>query len=420
MREDESVSVRNRRIYYGWTMLPLAMLAMFASSPGQTYGVSIFNESIRSSLELSHSEFAFAYTLGTILGAFPIAFIGTQMDRFGIRTVILFALPAFCMACLALAFTRNWLMLFLAFSLLRMLGPGTLAFMSSNVLAFWFQRRLGTVEAVRQLSMSLSIAVVPILNVWLLRDFGWRWAYGIWSVALGVTLFPLFLVCFRNRPEEVGQTIDHQQIEPDNSTTATTTEGLPELTLPEALRSEAFYVLAAGTALFAMILTAMTFHLVPILAEKQLSAETAATTLVTSACVMAAAQLLGGICSDRMRGSWLVFIGLLALSGTMLMFLSATTAVQAGFAGGMMGFAQGFYFSATQPLWVRFFGRKQLGRIRGVVMTVMVASSSLGPLLTGLGFDLTGSFRPVLVTFCMLPIPLACCAFLVRPPRASH
>jgi hypothetical protein len=46
-------------------MLPLATLALVASSPGQTFGVSIFNEPMRESLSLSHSQFAAAYMLGT-------------------------------------------------------------------------------------------------------------------------------------------------------------------------------------------------------------------------------------------------------------------------------------------------------------------------------------------------------------------
>jgi hypothetical protein len=38
--------------FYGWVILPLAMFAMFATSPGQTFGVSIFNEPMRESLKL--------------------------------------------------------------------------------------------------------------------------------------------------------------------------------------------------------------------------------------------------------------------------------------------------------------------------------------------------------------------------------
>ena len=36
-----------RSFYYGWVMLPLSMATLIASSPGQTFGVSVFNEPLR-------------------------------------------------------------------------------------------------------------------------------------------------------------------------------------------------------------------------------------------------------------------------------------------------------------------------------------------------------------------------------------
>jgi hypothetical protein len=37
-------------LYYGWVMLPMSIAALIASSPGQTFGVSVFNEPMRLSL----------------------------------------------------------------------------------------------------------------------------------------------------------------------------------------------------------------------------------------------------------------------------------------------------------------------------------------------------------------------------------
>ncbi len=409
---------RRRGVFYGWIMLPLAMLAMFASSPGQTYGVSIFYESIRSSLKLSHGQLTLAYTLGTILGAIPISLIGSRMDRHGMRVVMLFALTAFCVSCLVMAAVNSWFLLILAFCLLRMLGPGTLAFLSSNVLAFWFQKRLGSVESVRQLSTSASFALVPLLNVWLLNSVGWRMAYLCWGIGLWVVLFPLFYVLFRNQPQDVGQEVDDGRLlEEDSSVPA---KNLPELTLNDALKTPVFYVVTAGTGLFAMTLTAVTFSLVPILAEQGLGEEVAATTMMISAVMMAVSQLLGGYLADRVKAPVLVFIGLISLSVTMLGFANCTEAHGAWLSGAMMGFAQGFYFSSTQPLWVRYFGRRHLGKIRGTVMSIMVATSSLGPSIAGQARDLMLSFQPALLFFAALPVPVALCSFLIRPPRTNR
>ena len=76
---------RLRRVYYGWVMLPIATLAIIATSPAQTFGISVFNASLRSSLGLSHSQLTGAYMLGTLLASLPLSWVGAMMDRFGLR-----------------------------------------------------------------------------------------------------------------------------------------------------------------------------------------------------------------------------------------------------------------------------------------------------------------------------------------------
>ena len=115
-------------IYYGWAMLPLSMAALIASSPGQTFGVSIFNEPIRESLCLSHGQLAAAYMLGTLMAALPITFTGALMDRFGLRRTMLVVIGLFGAACLLISQAVGWWTLLLSFFGLRALGPGALAF----------------------------------------------------------------------------------------------------------------------------------------------------------------------------------------------------------------------------------------------------------------------------------------------------
>ena len=62
--------------YYGWLILSVTALAMFFSGPGQTYAISIFLEPMRKSLNLSLSEIASLYTLGSLSAAVFLVFIG--------------------------------------------------------------------------------------------------------------------------------------------------------------------------------------------------------------------------------------------------------------------------------------------------------------------------------------------------------
>lgn len=404
------------RLYYGWIMLPLSMAALIASSPGQTFGVSIFNESLRLSLRLTHGQLASAYMLGTLLGALPIAYIGYLMDRYGLRRTMLLVVTLFSAACLATSQAQGWLTLAASFCLLRMLGPGALSFLSGNTLPFWFERRLGTVEGLRQLGMAAAMCLVPALNLWLVAHWGWRGAYLLLGAGVWLLLFPMFFLLFRNRPGDVGQALDGQTQLP---TTGGNEASIPwrGLTLGETFRTRACWIVTAGTALYGLILTGVFFCLTPIFQERGLLERHAATTLTVFALCLAAMQLGGGILADRVRAPRLMAIGMAGLGlGAYLLHIAATP-LMAQAAGAVLGAGQGLYFGVTHPLWARYFGRRHMGKIRGVLTTITVAASSLGPLFAGFTKDWLGDFDVALIVFALAPLPVAVLSLFATAPR---
>lgn len=406
---------QGRPFYYGWVMLALTMAALVASSPGQTFGVSIFNEPMRVSLGLTHSELAAAYMIGTLVGALPITFVGSLMDRHGGRRVLLLVLSLFCAACLCTALVQGWFTLVVAFSLLRMLGPGALAFVSSNTLAFWFDRRLGMVEGIRQLGMGVVMLVIPALNLYLVHHWGWRGAYALVGAVIWCLLFPIFICFYRSRPEDVGEVLDG----------ATPGEANPGadfwwgLTLEQTLRTYSFWIVTAGTLCFSLIHTAIFFCLVPIFEERGLTHHDAATALMAYAGTLAVVQLISGTLADRISSRALLFSGLVGLSFGIATVRGAHTGLTATLATAALGTAQGLFFGAAQPLWARYFGRQHLGKIRGLLVTLNIASSSLGPLVAGLSRDATGTFSFSLLLFAFAPLPVALLTLWAVPPRRT-
>lgn len=404
-------------LYYGWVMLPLSMGALIASSPGQTFGVSIFNEPMRSSLGLSHGQLAAAYMLGTLLGAIPITYIGRQMDRHGLRRTMLAVISLFSLACVLTSLVQGWMALVLAFCFLRMLGPGALSLLSGSTIAFWFDRRLGTVEGFRQVGMALAMASIPALNFWLVSQWGWRCAYGILGVGVWLLLFPALALLFCNHPEEVGQAVDGLSERASGvPTNRDANEAFWGLTLGETLRTSAFWIVAAGTALFGLIHTAVFFCMVPIFQERGLSIGDAAAVLTVFAGCLAVMRLLGGILADRVPAAYLLCTGTAGLATAILLLFFADAAPSAWVAGAVLGISQGIFFGAAHPLWARYFGRRHLGKIRGALMTINIGSSSLGPFFAGLTRDWHGNFDMALVVFSIAPPPIAVLSLLVAPP----
>jgi MFS family permease len=421
------------RLYYGWWILLMVMASTIATFPGQTFGISILSDPMRIDLGLSHSQLALAYSLGSLFSAVPIVFCGWLIDRFGLRRVLISVVGLFSLACWCMAAASSWWGVVIGFTMLRMIGPGCMSLVSGNTLPFWFQRRLGLVEGLRQSGMAVAMIGIAPLNLYLVASLGWRGAYFWIGVVILAGLLPVLVTFFRNQPSDIGQPLDgrRREIAGGSASTDITTDsvarsvsgmaddedsGVLGLPVEQVLRSYAFWVLTFGTSIFGLIMTALLFCVFPILEERGLAVGQASMFLMTLAVGLTLLQLLGGWLSDFVPTHWQLSCGLLGLVAGITWLGLTEDPYSVILAGGLLGSSQGLYFAAANPAFARYFGNLHLGRIRGVLMTINIASGAFGPSLAGLVRDLSGSFDLVLVLFGMLAIPLAIASlWAVRP-----
>lgn len=412
-------------------MLPIATLAIIATSPAQSFGISVFNQSLRTSLGISHSQLTGAYMLGTLLASLPLSWIGAIMDRFGLRRTMSVVVALFGGVCIATSQVSGLFTLFLAFLLLRMLGQGALGLLSGNTLPFWFRRRLGTVEGFRLFGMAGAIAAVPAINLALIGAFGWRTAWVILGVAVWAMMLPVMML-FRNGPEEVGQGIDGddrsdaanlrpeqrgEMADSDASLDASIDASI-SLTFGEARRTRAFWIILAMTAFWGMANTAVIFNIVPIFESRGMTAQHAAWLFTGYAASLAVMQLIGGVLADRFPLHRLLSIAAACMVVSMFGYASIDAPNMLLPLSIAMGCSQGLHTAVAGPLWPRYYGTDHLGRIRGVLATVMVSASSVGPFILGLSVDWLGGYEPALLAFTILAIPLAGLALFATPPRS--
>ncbi len=401
--------------YYGWVMLPIAILAQATTSPGQTFGVSIFNPSLREALNISHSQLTGAYMFGTLLAAIPQPFIGAQMDRFGIRKIMTWATIFLGLACIFMSQVQSLLMLFFAFFLLRLFGQGALSLLASNIPAMWFQQKLGRVSGVINLGFSGSTAILPPLILGLIHKFGWRWAYAGLGFAVWVLLLPLLFVLFRNRPEDVAQHLDgaDENLKPIEISKPVGRS----LDLKTAQRTPAYWIMLVLTALWAMIATGIFFNIIPIFTSLGLTAAQAAATYTTLAITTAITQLLAGLLADKTPLNWLVSIGVAFMTAAIFTLVNATQPWLGQIYAILLGITQGLLGIVGGTLWARYYGRQHLGKIRGSVFTAGVAGSSIGPFVMGWIFDQFGSYQISLWIFMGLLAPMIIAALWAKPPK---
>lgn len=132
-------------------------------------------------------------------------------------------------------------------------------------------------------------------------------------------------------------------------------------TAVQARQTLTFWLFVVGMFMGSMLSTGLVFHHYSILAEGGLDRLDAAMAFVYFGLASSSSNLATGALLGRIAPRHLLAVSL-----------------------------QGNVFA-------HYFGRRHLGSVKGMVTTLMVVGSALGPLVLGLGYDAFGDYRLVLL-----------------------
>ncbi len=400
---------------YAWVVLGAAMATMIMTIPGQTVGVSVFLDPIIDDLGLSRSVVSGLYTVGTLLGSLSLPFIGRFVDRRGPRLSVGLIAAAFAAACVLMSGVTGLVTLAIGFVLIRALGQGSLSLVSQHVVALWFVRRRGFAIGLLGLGMATATAFVPGLLESLASAVGWRSSYAILAAVVAAVALPLGVAFFRGQPEAYGQV-------PDGARARAGTPPPPpresNLSLAQARRTGAFWIVAAGDMAIAALSTGLIFHHFDILQLAGVDRAEAATVFVPIGLVSAAATLAAGVLLDRVPPRF-VLAAMLAAQAAALVLATVVGPGGALLYGATLGIASGIRGAVSGSTYAYYFGRRHIGAIKGFATTLNVAGTAIGPLLFAIGRDLTGTYAGVLIASAAVPTLLAAVSLRIRPPRAE-
>jgi len=403
--------------FYGWLMLPLATLMMISTSPGQTFGVTYFNEKFLVEFGLSKTGLSTIYLVATLAAAMTLTFIGGLIDRYGLRVTMFCGFTALAGACVVASQATGVATLFLAFFMLRTFGPGTMTLLANNTLAAWFDSRLGLASSISQITMAVAWATVPAGIVLLIDSFGWRGAYLAFAAFFAFGMLPLMAVFYRQSPADIGQIPDGLKFHAVKKRKSYNLG--PQFTVREAMRQPAYWILLTATAVWSLVGTGLVFHLVALFQAVGLESRDSARAIGTMALVMGLTQLGGGVLADRLAMRWLLIaaMSLLTLAILTVADASGLGMLVLGFA--IFGCGQGLMTIISTTAWARFFGRAHLGKIRGTSLTAAVGASAIGPVIMGASADYLEGFGASLILFAAMTATLGIAAWWATPPKVE-
>lgn len=411
---------KGHSFYYGWVIVCIAAFGSFFSGPGQTYSNSVFIDEYIKSFGWTRTEISSLYSIATLCSGILMMYMGRLVDRLGQRKMMVVVSILLGVACFFNSFVVNTWMMAIGFFLIRLFGQGSMTLIPNTLVPQWFIQKRGRAMSFLALGGTASAAFFPLANAWLIDKTSWQVTWQIWGVLLIVLFAPVAFFVVRNRPEDIGLHPDGKPIiktTNSNEKDKIMTYGQEvDWTLQEAMRTKTFWAVLICVGIPALVNTGITFHLLSIFGENQLSPHLAATVLSLMAIIGFPISFISGFILEKVKTNVLLILVFVLEVATLFILTNVNSFTLGIFFGVLWGIGGGIERITLNIVWSNYFGRKYLGSISGIAMMVMVIGSACGPLPLGVGFDTFQSYNESLLLLMIFPIIGIVSAILAKKP----
>jgi sugar phosphate permease len=353
----------------------------------------------------TRTQMGFAMTLARIEGGVLGPIEGYLTDRIGTRRMVLIGLSIGGTGFLLFSQVQNIWMFYLAYIVMA-LGQGFASWVPMmTMLNHWFARRRAIAVGWSNAGGRLGALLLVPAIAWAIDPdqdrLGWQLTAFVIGVFILVVAFPLTRL-IRNRPQEYGLLPDGAAPTPHPVVAATgrrtgetraETEGHEvDLTLSQALRTPAFWLISFGHGFTTIPLPAIWVHLGLLLADAGYQVQTTAWVVATYTGLAMVFQLVGGYVGSKLpvRLGLLVFTTIQA--GAVVLLTSPNSLTMIFLFAVLLGIGWGGRNPMTVTIRGEYFGRASFGSILGFSTAPMNVMMLFSAPFAGYIRDTTGSY----------------------------
>ena len=370
-----------------------------------------------------------AVTVGTWVSGVIAPFAGRLADRYGPRPLVPLGFIVVGTALLALSTVNTdtlW-QFFTAYIIGRAISnPFLIGVVPRTATVNFFRRRRNITLAISGMSRPVGGAVnIQIISL-IAATQSWRAAYGYLGLFLLALAIPAFIIMRRN-PEQIGMLPDGDQ-PAGQSARAGRAAGRPPAalapefswTVGEAMRTRAYWCIAA-TAILAVIASAgLGYVLVPYLVSESGPAlsKPQAVGVGSLGAVLAMTNLVWGVLADKLGPRYCMVLTITGavLSGVFLM-LGVNSVWTAYLFAVLWGFFSNTVGTLEHMLLAQYFGRGSFGAILGSLGPLQTTALGVAPVFGSYLFTFTGSYDIVFTVLMAMYAGAGMLIFLARAPR---
>jgi MFS family permease len=418
---------KHQGIFYGWYIVGVGFLANVASSFALASTMSIFLKPLTADLGVSRGVFSLLRSGEGIIAACVAPLVGTLVDRYGGRWLMVIGTGIVAVGYFLLSHVDSFPQFVGIRLTLVTLGDSMMGYMVVNVIiAQWFSRYRGRALAISSMGVGFAKVCMPVVAASLILWLGWRqtWlAFGL--MTLGLLVVPALLIV-RRSPEAMGLLPDGAsapladdfaepkkiaiEVAKPSALEATWTRG-------DAVRTTAFWLLVITFGISSIGVTGLNLHVYSYVTDLGYSAVIAATVMSIIASMQLASPLGWGFLAEKIGARY---------AATLRFVIQGIGLAVAILTGNLFGLYAGFFLygiglggNMVLPdiLWADYFGRRSLGRIRGMGLLISQFLAAIGPPFFGFLFDRTGSYNVSFAIFGAVLVTSAFLSLMLKPPR---
>ena len=372
---------------YAWMRLMVSLALMTIGGAGM-YSVTVVLPRIQAEFGVARADASLPYTLTMVGFGLGGILMGKLSDRFGVMWVVLIGAVGLSLGFVGAGSAGSLWQFSLAQGLLMgLLGTSaTFAPLVADT-SQWFTRRRGIALAICMSGNYLAGAVWPPIIQHFVDSVGWRQTYIGIGVFCGVSMLLLGLALRRRPP--MAELPASSPVQSLANLQSSQPLGLP----PAALQG--LLCVAGVSCCVAMSMPQV--HIVAYCSDLGFGAARGAEMLSLMLGMGIVSRLASGWISDHIGGLRTLLLGSVLQGIALLLFLPFDGMVPLYVVSGMFGLFQGGIVPSYALIVREYFTPKEAGARVGTVLMATLFGMALGGWMSGVIFDLTGSYRAAFV-----------------------
>ena len=405
--------------FYGWWMVAVSGFIMVVTAVPVFQASAVWAVALESQFGWSRTQLGLALSFTRVEGSLTGPIAGYLVDRMGTRFMVFTGLLVLTVGFFLFSQVQNLWMFYLAYFVMSV-GQGQAGWLTvMTLLNHWFVRHRGMAMGLAMVGMGIGTLILVPVIAWLIDPdadrLGWRRTLEILAVVSLVSAIVLPKVV-RNKPEDVGQ---HPDGVPPVVATALNADSEPELelTIGQALRTQAFWCISFGHGLGSMVVLAIMSHLGLLLRDMGYGLQTTGWVIMVQTAVAIIFQFLGGWIGDRIPKNVALFI-FTAIQGIGVVFLTLGPEMINFYAFAVL-FGVGFGGRTPLTTAIRgdYFGRASFGKILGISTVPMNVLLLVAAPMAGFMRDELGDYDMAFLLLAGLNMAGAVLFLIARKPK---